>query len=123
MKKKEKLHRAVKKLGGVIIDSNDDGFACQLPRSTRPPMRYALNIIVSWGGGWDHVSIHGQTPNVKFTPFWEDMCFVKNVFFKLSETAYQFHPARNNHINIHKNVLHIWRKQGQEIEMPPIEMV
>ncbi len=120
MKKLEKLLLAVRKAQGVIIEQSDDGFACQLSRSRN----YGLRIILSWGAGWDHVSVHATTTNGKdFTPFWEDMCYVKNLFFKPSEMAVQYHPVNDKYVNVHTNTLHLWHPQETEIELPPIWMV
>ena len=119
MKETERLLRAVKKAGGVILEQGDDGLACQLPRSN-----YNLCIIVSWGMGWDHVSIHAVWQNDKqFIPFWEDMCYAKYLFFKPSETVVQYHPPKSVYKNYHEYTLHLWRPQNKEIELPPINMV
>ncbi len=118
MKKESKLLLAVRKALGVIIEQGDDGFACQIPRSY-----YDLCVIVSWGLDWDHVSVHSRSTKGGFTPSWEDMAYIKKLFFKPSETAVQFHPSSDSYINCHENTLHIWRPQKTEIELPPKIMV
>ena len=45
------------------------------------------SLVFSWGGGWDHVSI--APFNHKITPSWEDMCKLKNMFFKADEAVIQ----------------------------------
>lgn len=122
MKSPKKLLLAVKKAAGIIIQQGEDGFSCKLPRKSEGVL-YRVCAIVSSGEGWDHVSVHAQTNGEDFTPFWEDMCYIKALFFKPSETVVQFHPPSNVHVNIHKNTLHLWRQQGKEIELPPIWMV
>ncbi|WP_416353763.1 hypothetical protein ACNAN0_02390 [Agrilactobacillus fermenti] len=77
------------------------------------------NIIASFGGGWDHVSVDEDG----VTPSWEMMELIKEIFFNDDEVCYEFHPAKSNYVNVHHGVLHIWKKQGFEIPMPPIEMV
>jgi len=121
MKRKEKLLLAVKKATGKIIEQGEDGFACQLPR--KGGYNYSLCVVLSWGMGWDHVSVHAMHQKGNFTPFWEDMCYVKTLFFKPSETAVQYHPSSDVYINVHKNTLHLWRSQNDEIKLPPIETV
>jgi hypothetical protein len=68
-----------------------------------------LAVIVSDFGGWDHVSVHvcGESR----CPTWEEMCCVKELFFKDDEWAVQYHPAKANNINVHPYTLHIWRPQ------------
>lgn len=121
MKKSSKLLQAVKKACGIIIKQGEDGFACQIPRAQGAI--YELQVIVSWGKRWDHISVHGTMNGEQFTPFWEDMAYIKHLFFKPSETVVQYHPKSDVYINCHKNVLHLWRPQDKEIELPPIWMV
>jgi hypothetical protein len=78
-----------------------------------------ITVLVSDGGGWDHVSVS----HAHRCPTWDEMCFVKNLFFEKTETAIQYHPAEANYVNRHKYTLHMWRKQDCEIEMPPIWFV
>ena len=118
MRKFLKLLNTVRKANGVIIKQGDDGFACQIPRQG-----FDLCIIVSWGEGWDHVSVHARTVKGIFVPVWEDMCYVKNLFFKASETVVQYHPPSDVYVNNHKGTLHLWRSQNEEMKLPPIWMV
>ncbi|MGB7549888.1 MAG: hypothetical protein WBM14_19305 [Terracidiphilus sp.] len=67
-----------------------------------------LCVIISDIGGWDHVSVHG--PNR--CPTWEEMCKIKELFFKDDETVMQLHPAKSNYINCHPYTLHLWRPQS-----------
>lgn len=56
-------------------------------------------------GKVDHVSV--SYPNRM--PTWDEMCFVKEIFFKDSEEAYQVHPKKSEYVNTHEYCLHIWR--------------
>lgn len=78
-----------------------------------------LKIIASDGMGWDHVSV---SLNLR-CPTWKEMCRVKGLFFRDDECVVQYHPAKNDHIDIHEFCLHLWRPQGVEIPMPMPEMV
>jgi hypothetical protein len=71
------------------------------------------------GSGWDHVSVSlmHRCPN------WLEMSHIHRVFFKEDETAWQYHVRREDHINVHPYVLHIWRKHRFEFPMPPKEFV
>lgn len=77
------------------------------------------NIIASFGGGWDHVSISNPTR----TPSWDVMCVIKDIFFEPDEVVMQLHPAKTNYVNIHEHCLHLWKPQHTAIPVPPIEMV
>lgn len=81
--------------------------------------RSNLAVIVSDQEGWDHVSVSLKSR----TPTWQEMSFIKDMFFKDEECVLQYHPAKSDYINIHNNVLHLWRQQGVEITLPPKEMV
>ena len=98
-----------------ISDSGEDGFSGTVRRSGSPPLRF----IASWGGEWDHVSVSlGYR-----CPTWEEMAYVKDIFFKPDECAIQFHPPKENYVNIHPFCLHLWRPQNEAILMPPTEFV
>lgn len=66
-------------------------------------------VIWSTGGGWDHVSVAPFRHS--YTPTWDDMCWLKSVFFEPDEWAVQFHPAESEYVNIMPNCLHLWRAQ------------
>lgn len=79
----------------------------------------AANIIFSWGGGWDHVSV--SFPHR--CPTWDEMCEVKDIFFEPEECVIQYLPPRGDYINRHPYCLHLWRPWNTEIPMPPKGMV
>lgn len=35
------------------------------------------------------------------------------------ETVIEYHPAKENYVNIAENCLHLWRPQRQAIPVPP----
>jgi hypothetical protein len=78
-----------------------------------------LAVISSDQEGWDHVSVSCQHR----TPTWEEMNFIKDLFFTEEECVLQYHPPKEDYINVHNNVLHLWRQQGVTIVLPPKEMV
>lgn len=80
-----------------------------------------------FGSGWDHVSAHcrsvrKKTP-VMHTPTWEDMEYLRSLFFEDDETVMQLSVPRTEHINIHNHVLHLWRPLECAIPMPPAVLV
>jgi hypothetical protein len=78
-----------------------------------------LAIIVSDGGGWDHVSVSrgDRTPN------YTEMEQVASLFFKEDETAVQYHVPKGEHVNIHPYCLHWWRPTEETLPKPPSSMV
>jgi hypothetical protein len=78
-----------------------------------------LRVIVGVGSGWDHVSVSKRYS----TPTWDDMCWMKRLFFRDDECAMQLHVPIADHINIHEHCLHLWRPHDLEIPRPPQEMV
>jgi hypothetical protein len=102
----------------VPIAIGADGAAFQLwcAAGDKKPLR----VIVSFGGGWDHVSV--STAGTR-TPTWAEMDAVKRLCFRPGEIAMQLHPAEADHISIKHNCLHIWRPHGIEIPLPPTVMV
>ena len=65
--------------------------------------------------GWEHVSvsIEGKHP-----PNWEEMNWVKEQFWRDSETVLQFHPKKSEYVNIHPNCLHLWRVVAFDHPLP-----
>lgn len=71
-------------------------------------------MIGSDGLGWEHVSVSLK----KNMPAWEEMCFVKDLFWDPEDCVVQFHPPKSNYVNNVKNCLHLWRQIGKEFPMP-----
>lgn len=79
----------------------------------------ALHFIFSWGEEWEHLSV--STP-VK-TPTWEQMCKMKEIFWRDDEVCMELHPKKEEYVNNHPYCLHIWRSTGVEIPTPPSILV
>lgn len=84
-----------------------------------PYKSYKLNVIASNGDGWDHVSVslNNRCPN------WEEMSYIKDLFFDEEECVMQLHPSKSEYVNVHQYCLHLWRPQASEIPRPPMHMV
>ena len=84
-----------------------------------PYRSYELNVIASDGEGWDHVSVSlkNRCPN------WEEMSYIKNLFFDEQECVMQLHPPKSDYINVHPYCLHLWKPQTSELPRPPKYMV
>lgn len=68
---------------------------------------------------WEHVSV--STPFG--TPTWDEMCFIKDIFWSEEETVIQFHPPKSVYKNIHKYCLHLWKPIHFDVELPPLGAV
>lgn len=99
-----------KQTNARIIDSGEDGFAVQIN---------ALRIIASWGMGWEHVSVSTE----RRCPLWDEMCYIKSLFWRDDESVVQFHPSRDRYVNNHPYCLHLWRPTEETFPMPPTYMV
>jgi hypothetical protein len=67
---------------------------------------YEFKIIASDGLGWEHVSV---TINRNRCPSWEQMCFIKSIFWDPEDCVIQFHPPQSQYVNNHSYCLHLWR--------------
>jgi hypothetical protein len=84
-----------------------------------PFRSYEFTVIASDGEGWEHVSVSlkNRIPN------WEEMCFIKDLFWDENDVVVQFHPAKKDYVNNHSNCLHMWKPTGKQIETPPAILV
>ena len=69
--------------------------------------------------GWEHVSV--STP--RRPPNWQEMCFVKDLFWDRTEAAMQLHPPEADYINNHPSCLHIFKPLNAAIPIPPSSLV
>ena len=117
MKAWETLVEDIKKVGIIIgHDAGASGGACRFrcPISDR-----FLVAIFSWGADWDHVSVR----RLDGVCTWNEMCWVKDLFFLPEECVMQLHPPKSKYINVYPHVLHLWRPQKADVPQPPIVIV
>lgn len=74
-------------------------------------------IIVTNGAGWEHVSVSPKRKSL--IPSWEDMCTIKDMFWKENEAVIQVHPVKEDYVNNMPNCLHLWRCTYKEMVLPP----
>jgi hypothetical protein len=68
---------------------------------------------------WEHVSVSlGHR-----TPTWEELEFIRLLWWRDDETVIQLHVPVKNHINFHPYCLHLWKPIGVEIPLPPTSTV
>lgn len=99
-----------------IIDIGKDGFSGIITIRG-----WQGSIIASNGAGWEHISVSPRKSN--YTPTWDDMCALKELFFKDDEAAIQIHPPKEEYVNNMPNCLHLWRCYDKEMVLPPTFMV
>jgi len=78
-----------------------------------------MTVIASDGEGWEHVSVSLNNRN----PNWEEMSYIKSLFWDDEECVIQYHPPKSEYINMHPHCLHMWRPKDKEIPMPPSILV
>ena len=80
-----------------------------------------FKTIASQGNGWEHVSI--SFPDR--CPTWDEMCYIKSVFWDSEDLVVQLHPPESEYVNCHPYCLHLWRKvySNNFCELPPSIMV
>lgn len=88
-----------------------------------------LQVIASDGDGWlqtgmplpvwEHVSV--SLPDR--CPTWDEMDFVKRLFWTDDETVLQLHVPRGQHVNFHLHCLHLWKPVGADLPLPPTQAV
>ena len=64
---------------------------------------------------WEHVSVS----HARRCPTWDEMKYIKGIFWDDTETVVQFHPPKKDYVNNHSYVLDLWNPVHMEIELPP----
>lgn len=75
------------------------------------------------GSGWEHLSARVKMNNGERVPTWEEMCWLKHLFWEDEEVVVQFHPKKSEYVNNHPFVLHLFKEVGKEFPHPPVELV
>jgi hypothetical protein len=74
--------------------------------------------VLSASTGWEHVSV--QTGHR--TPTWDEMCFVKDLFWKEEECVVEYHPRLSEYVRCNPHCLHLWRPKHATIPTPPVSL-
>lgn len=69
-----------------------------------------LNFIFSKQMGWEHLSVSMPSR----TPTWDQMCKMKDIFWNDDETCVEYHPSKEQYVNMHPHCLHIWKPVWDE---------
>lgn len=86
-----------------------------------PHKRVKLQVMVSSGMDWEHVSV--KPVNENRCPTWDEMCYVKDTFWAKDEVVIQYHPAETEYVNLHPFVLHLWMPTYTPLPVPPLIFV
>ena len=70
-------------------------------------MRCAL-VVGENEEGWEHVSVELSARRL---PTWEEMCFIKDIFWDEEEMVVQIHPKQSEYVDI-TEALHLWRPKN-----------
>ena len=115
-KKVEKFRQLDGVYGTTSDDGNNGAFNLHL-------IKQDYFIICSDGLGWEHVSISKKraiTSKMEYrAPSWSVMCAVKDLFWEKEDTVIQFHPKKSEYVDKHPACLHLWRKTGTNLALPP----
>lgn len=71
---------------------------------------------------WEHVSV-SLVNDRHDCPTWDEMCFIKDLFWEDDACVVQLHPAKAYYVNQHPGCLHLWRWTGGQFPTPPIHLV
>lgn len=91
----------------------------EIPRPSGTLRIIAMDANEEYAKGWEHVSVSLNNR----TPTWEEMCLVKDLFWKDEEDVFQFHPPKSDYVNFHEHCLHLWRDVLHKMHLPPSEFV
>ena len=115
MRNGNQIGAELKKQGVVaMIENGKDGMGLCFIKDN-----ITYRVIASWGAGWDHVSVS----LVDRCPTWEEMCWIKDLFFEPEECVMQLHPPKSRYVNCHPYCLHLWKPHRHTIPLPPTEFV
>ena len=79
------------------------------------PKDNKMIAIQASDGDWEHVSASLRNR----CPTWEEMCYIKNLFWDEDECVVQYHPPKSDYVNMAKYCLHLWKPNGVELPRPP----
>ena len=98
--------KKVNKITGVEWDNQLMPFGMR-GGTLKLPSGDLCSVVAGWNeGGWEHVSI--SLIYTKRLPTWDEMCYVKDLFWESDEEVVQIHPKKSEYVNI-MEALHLWR--------------
>lgn len=99
MRKLEELNKKVMWTRDIVPPIIKAGYL-SLPSGIR------VQVIVGFAeNGWEHVSVKLLARRL---PTWDEMQYIKEVFWEDEEEVVQMHPKKSQYVNI-AEALHLWR--------------
>lgn len=100
----------------IIMQEAIDGFSAEIHL-----YKWTGFVICSFGCGWEHVSVSPYKKHI--IPSWEDMCQIKDIFWREDEWVCQFHPPTSEYVSNKDNCLHLWKPLTEKMPVPPSALV
>lgn len=100
-------------MGSLAERDGNNGFFILPPYRANSVL--SLRVLATDQMGWEHVSVSLKSR----CPTWEEMCFVKSLFWDDEDCVMQLHPPRSQWVNNHRYCLHLWRPLDADIPQPP----
>lgn len=104
-----------------VMGSNDsigNNGAFLVPAQS-PVFTEKFTVVASDECGWEHVSVSLQDR----TPSWDEMCYIKDLFWGEDDCVVQYHPPKSEYVNMHEHCLHLWRPTRSQVPTPDSMMV
>jgi hypothetical protein len=99
---------------GEYASNSEDPYGVFIIIYSGEVLHVMANAADKTSGWWEHVSVsvEGRTPT------WDEMCFVKDLFWLEDECVVQYHPPKSEYVNCHPYTLHLWRPTRHRDKMP-----
>lgn len=106
------------------MDGNNGAFIVPHPdpkvrKNHRHTGKRDMTVLASQDAGWEHVSVSFRDR----CPRWEEMDYIKRLFWSDNDAVMQIHAPRSQWVNNHPYVLHLWKPMEAEIPLPPSILV
>ena len=105
----------------LMIDGKADYFPpeCETYHGSVHWRDFHASVVFGYNeNGMEHVSVSPYNRNR--VPTWEEMCRIKDLFFREDEMVVQIHPAAERYVhgvNGLDNVLHLWRPKDGDFSI------
>jgi len=112
-------------LSGLFVLQAPTGAALRIGSHTGDGDMVAVDFpsrerkVISAPTGWEHVTVETDHR----TPTWDEMCFVKNLFWKEEECVVEYHPPLSRYVKYNPHCLHLWRPKHAKIPSPSVSIV
>lgn len=75
------------------------------------------------GGVHQHREVIYERQSVDRCPTWEEMCYIKDLFWDTTDCVIQYHPPESHYVSQHHYCLHLWRPTGENMPVPDSVLV